>query len=230
MRYFLTTAKALLDVIRPILMNKRLSLLVILGVLVPAEAFAAKRVVDSRYIEFTGFHYFLWEQGSTFPPNAACVPVGNLRMKAPPYLDVLHCYCADFTRLGEQPNLQQPGDPPQSVLFQAYGDQDGDPMVCPWVAIPDGATSGAGMEGELEPGSETAAGEVPPQDPDVVGGCMSETINNCHAATAAQCAWKDANDPGGAPWQWCPPNPPPNTHPCREQYVQGEPFPRFVCN
>jgi hypothetical protein len=221
MRCSLSRAGAWLHSFAAALASKRLALIVILSLFAPAESVAETRVVDSAYIEMTGVEYFLWTQGA-LPPEAFCAPVGNLTMKAPPYLDVPHCLCADTSRFSEQPNEPtEPDGPPQSVLFLAYGDMDGDPFVCPWVLIPDAATTG----------SETPADAVPPQDPDVVGGCMSVTLNNCHAATAAQCAWKDANDDqGGAPWQWCPPNPPPNTHPCREQYVQGEPFPRFVCN
>ena len=70
MRCFLSTAETLLHVIARALANKRLLLIVMLSLCVPAESFAFKRVVDGSYIEFTGIHYFFWKQGG---PASKCI-------------------------------------------------------------------------------------------------------------------------------------------------------------
>lgn len=230
MRWFLSTAKGLLDGVARALTNGRLLLCAALIVLVPSESLAFKQVVDSRYIEFTGFHYELWKRGATLPQNALCAPVGYLTMKGPPYFDAPHCFCADLSRFSEQPNLS--GEAPQSVLFLALGDQDGDPVVCPWIRInaplppPPGNGTGAGatLPGS---GSVMATGEVPPEQLQETGSCMSVSANNCQFTTGQQCADKNANNDPGGPWQWCGASP---TNLCRNEYIDKPPFELHVCN
>jgi hypothetical protein len=242
MRFFLSTAEALLHVFAPRLANRRLPLIVMLSLFVPAESFAEARVVDSRYIEFTGIHYFMWKRGAAIPPSVACAPVGYLTMKAPPYLDVEHCLCADLSRFSEQPNRpENPGDPTWSVLFVAYGDQDGDPTVCPWATInspsvttnghgPDGpgsdTTAGSGVESELGSGSGPTDGQVSPQDFKKLGGCQSVSGNSCNYTTGEDCAARNTENAPGAPWQWCGAS---DSNPCTNKYIDQPPFELHVC-